>query len=54
MLIKLTAVATVIILASVIGVGIFFQQTVKGLLGDAGYSYSTTEQAVAPDNRPNK
>jgi hypothetical protein len=54
MLIKLTAVATVIILASVIGVGIFFQQTVKGLLGDAGYSYSTTEQAVAPDHRPNK
>ena len=53
-LIKLTAVATVVILASVIGVGIFFQQTVKGLLNDAGYSYSTTEHAVSPDNRPNK
>jgi hypothetical protein len=54
MLIKITAAATVIILAAVIGVGIFFQQTVKDLLNDAGYSYSTTEQAVAPDNRPNK
>lgn len=54
MLIKLTAAATIIILVSVIGVSIFFQQTVKGLLGDAGYSYSTTEQAVAPDHRPNK
>ena len=54
MLVKITVAATVIILASVIGVGIFFQQTVKGLLNDAGYSYSTTEQAVAPDNRPNK
>ena len=54
MLVRITVAATVIILASVIGVGIFFQQTVKGLLNDAGYSYSTTEQAVAPDNRPNK
>ena len=54
MLIKLTVAATIIILVSVIGVGIFFEQTVKGLLNDAGYSYSTTEQAVAPDYRPNK
>jgi hypothetical protein len=54
MLIKITIAATVIILVSVIGVSIFFQESVAGLLNDAGYSYSTTEQAVAPDNRPNK
>lgn len=54
MLIKITAAATVVILAGVIGSAIFFQQTVKSLLNEAGYSYSTTEQAVAPDNRPNK
>ena len=53
MLVKITITATVIILVSVIGVSIYFEQTVKNLLGDAGYSYATTEKAVAPDNRPN-